>query len=431
MGDRTFIEESAVQADPIEQVPLEKPPGLSWKKTFSALQYPNYKLWFRGQLISLLGTWMQVTAQGYLVFELTHSPVYLGYVGFAYGIPSWMFMLYGGVLADRVSRRKLLIITQAAMMFFSVILAVLTFTNMILPWHIIVLAFCLGIANAFDAPSRQAFVNELVAREDLTNAIALNATMFNVGTAIGPAISGITYAFFGPAWCFTVNAVSFIGVIIALYLMKIPAGNYIPKENSSHLSELKEGLKYVAKHKIIRTLILLVGVISLFGMSFATLIPAWAVKILNGDATTNGFLQSARGLGSLSSALFIASLGRFKFKGKLLTIGSFIFPVMLFIFSFMRWLPLSLLLLVGTGFGLILVFNLANAIVQTLVDDNLRGRVMGIYTFIFFGFMPVGSLIMGTLAEKFGEPEAVLIGSIITIICAVSIALTVPQLRKL
>lgn len=431
MNDRTFIEESAVQADPIEQVPLEKPPGLSWKKTFSALQYPNYKLWFRGQLISLLGTWMQVTAQGYLVFELTHSPVYLGYVGFAYGIPSWMFMLYGGVLADRVSRRKLLIITQAAMMFFSVVLAVLTFMNLILPWHIIVLAFCLGIANAFDAPSRQAFVNELVAKEDLTNAIALNATMFNVGTAVGPAISGITYAFFGPAWCFTVNAVSFIGVIIALYMMKIPANNYIAKANSSHFTELKEGLRYVAKHKIIRTLILLVGVISLFGMSFATLIPAWAVKILDGDATTNGFLQSARGLGSLSSALFIASLGRFKFKGKLLTIGSFIFPVMLFVFSFMRWFPLSLMLLVGVGFGLILVFNIANALVQTLVDDNLRGRVMGIYTFIFFGFMPVGSLLMGTLAEKFGEPETVVIGSVVTFICSLVIFFTVSQLRKL
>jgi MFS family permease len=431
MNDETFIEETSAQANTIEQIPLENTDGVSWKKTFSALRYPNYKLWFQGQTISLLGTWMQVTAQGYLVFELTHSPVYLGYVGFAYGIPTWMFMLYGGVLADRVSRRKLLIITQACMMFFSAILALMTFMNIIQAWYIIILAFCLGIANAFDAPSRQAFVNELVAKEDMTNAIALNGTMFNVGTAIGPAIAGITYAFFGPAWCFTVNAVSFIGVISALYLMKIPVTKKVIKEKSSPLSELKEGLRYVAKHRIIRTLMFLVGIISLFGISFATLIPAWAVKILNGDATTNGFLQSARGIGALASALFIASLGRFNFKGKLLTTGSFIFPVMLFIFSFMRWLPLSLAILVCAGFGLILVFNLSNALVQTLVEEKLRGRVMGIYTFVFFGFMPLGSLIMGLLAEKFGEPATVIIGAVITFLCAFSIVLAVPQLRKL
>ncbi len=440
MSDRTSLDEFA-QAEPLEQIPLVKYPEdlgpdgkkknkLSWRNTFAALRYKNYRLWFIGQTISLLGTWMLATAQGFLVFQLTHSPVYLGYVGFAYGIPTWIFMLYAGVIADRLPKRNILIITQSVMMVFAFVLAGLTFTGVVQPWHIIILAFFLGIANAFDAPSRQAFVNELVERNDLTNAIALNATMFNIGTATGPAVAGVTYALFGPAWCFTINGISFIGVIIALFLMKIKNGNPHVDSGKSSFAELKEGLRYVKNHKIIRTLTLLVGIISVFGISFATLMPAWAVKILHGDATTNGLLQSFRGIGALISALTIASLGRFKFKGKLLTAGTFVFPIMLLIFSFIKWLPLSLLTLIGIGFSLILVFNLANALVQTLVDDNLRGRVMGVYTFTFFGMMPVGALIMGTLAEYFGEPGAVIIGSIITFVSALLIYLTVPKLRK-
>lgn len=420
----------AAQAEPLEQIPLEKPKTLSWRNTFTALKYRNYRLWFIGQTISLLGTWMQGTAQGFLVFQLTQSPVYLGYVGFAYGVPSWIFMLYAGVIADRIPRRTVLIWTQSTMMIFAIILAILTFTNIVQPWHIIVLAFCLGIANAFDAPSRQAFVNELVEREDLTNAIALNATMFNTGTAIGPAVAGVTYALFGPAWCFTINAVSFIAVIIALFMMKIKDVKAYVDNGKSSFAELKEGIKYVLKHKIIRTLILLVGIMSLFGISYATLMPAWAVKILHGDATTNGLLQSFRGIGALISALTIASLGRFKFRGKLLTAGTFVFPVMLLIFSFVKWLPLSLLVLIALGFSLIMVNNIANSLVQTQVDNNLRGRVMGVYTFVFFGMMPLGSLTMGSLAQAFGEPEAILIGAVITFISALIIYLSMPKLRK-
>jgi MFS family permease len=429
-SDRTLLEESAAQAAPDEQIPLEKPKTLSFKNTFTALKYRNYRLWFWGQMISLLGTWMQTTAQGFLIFQLTRSPLYLGYVGFAYGIPTWLFMLYGGVVADRLQRRKVLIFTQSSMMLFAAILAFLTFTDLVKPWYIIILAFCLGISNAFDAPSRQAFVNELVEREDLTNAIALNATMFNTGTAVGPAVAGVTYALFGPAWCFTINAISFLGVISALTMMKFNHARAEYNPERSTIKDLKEGIHYAVHHKIIRTVIILVGVISLFGISYATIIPAWAVKMLHGDATTNGLLQSFRGIGALISALFIASLGRFKFKGKLLTIGSFVFPVFLFIFSFIRWLPLSLMILICVGFSLILVNNLANATVQTLVDDNLRGRVMGVYTFTFFGLMPIGALIMGWLAENFSEPGAIVIGTAVTFTAALTIYLTVPKLRK-
>lgn len=404
---------------------------ISWKQTFASMQYRNYRLWFWGQLISLFGSWMQMTAQGFLIYELTHSPAYLGYVGFASGIPTWLFMVYGGVLADRMPRRNILIFTQATMMVLAFILAFLTFTGVVQAWHIILLAFFLGIANAFDAPSRQAFVLELVKREDLSNAISLNSTIFNSAAAVGPAAAGITYAVFGPAWCFIINGISFLGVIAALFRMKLEVQPIIRKNGKSTFEELKEGLRYTLRHKQIRTLIMLVAVISIFGISYATLIPAWAVNILNGDAATNGYLQSARGIGSLISALFIASLGRFQFKGKLLTFGSFMFPSLLIVFSLMRWLPLSLLVLMGVGYSLILIFNLANVLVQTLVSDELRGRVMGVYTATFFGLMPVGALFMGILAENSGPVAAIITGSAATIFIALLIYLFVPSLRKL
>ncbi|HKI79780.1 MAG TPA: MFS transporter [Ignavibacteriaceae bacterium] len=401
----------------------------SWEKTFTALRHPNYKLWFRGQMLSLFGTWMQRTAEGFLIFELTHSPLYLGYVGFAMGAPAWLFMMYAGVVADRFPKRTVLMITQAFMMVLATILAFLTFTGLIQPWHIITLAFFLGVANSFDAPARQAFVLELVERDDLTNAIALNSTIFNTATAVGPAIAGITYAFFGPAWCFTINAVSFIGVIIALKLMTLKP--FIKAEiKTSALADLKEGLKYIYSEKIVLTIISLVGVISIFGISYITLLPAWAVTIMHGNAATNGFLQSARGLGALVSALFIASLGRFAFTGKLLTIGSFLFPILIMIFSFLELLPITLVVLFFIGFSIILIFNLANALIQRLVPDELRGRIMGVYSFTFFGFLPVGALLMGAMAEKFTEPIAVLIGALVTLSFSVLIWYRVPGLRR-
>ena len=404
--------------------------GFSIKRTFTALRYPNYRLWFWGQMVSMLGTWMQITAQGFLIYDITRSPAYLGYVGFASGIPTWVFMLYGGVIADRFSRRKVLVITQSVMMILAGALALLTFTSLVQPWHIILLAFLLGTANAFDAPSRISFVNELVDKPDLTNAIALNSTMFNTATATGPAVAGIVYAAAGPAWCFTVNAVSFVGVLLALNRMKLKEPE-ISAGGKSAFAEIKEGLKYIAKNPVIRVLMLMVASMSLFGLSFSTLLPAWSVNILGGNSATNGFLQSARGAGALASALFIASLGRFDYKGKLLTTGSIAFPLVMLIFSFVRLIPVSLIIIFALGCALILAMNIANSLVQTLVPDGLRGRVMGIYTLTFFGLLPVGSLLMGILAEHFGEAEAILICSIVTLITALLIYFFAPAIRKL
>jgi len=404
--------------------------GFSFRRTFTALKYPNYRLWFWGQMVSMLGTWMQITAQGFLIYDITRSPAYLGYVGFASGIPTWVFMLYGGVIADRFSKRKVLVITQTIMMLLAAILAILTFLKLVQPWHIILLAFLLGTANAFDAPSRISFVNELVDKPDLTNAIALNATMFNTATAIGPAVAGLAYAFAGPAWCFTINAVSFVGVIAALNKMKLKEHVTVHSGKSAFF-EITEGLKYIGKDPVVRILILMVASVSLFGLSFVTLLPAWSVNILGGDSATNGFLQSARGAGALASALFIASLGRFNYKGKLLAIGSITFPILMIVFSFIHIIPISLVIIFALGSALILTMNIANSLVQTLVPDNLRGRVMGIYTLTFFGLLPIGSLLMGTLAEQFGEPEAILINSVVTLVIAVLIFSLAPSIKKL
>lgn len=399
-------------------------------QTFASLKYPNYRLWFIGQLVSLFGTWMQTTAQGFLVYQLTGSPVYLGYVGFAYGAPSWLFMLYGGAIADRMPRRKLLIISQTSMMILAFILAGLTFAGTVQPWHIIVLAFALGIANAFDAPTRQAFVPELVDRKDLTNAIALNSSMFNMATVVGPAVAGFTYALFGPSWCFTINGVTFIAVIAALYAMRIAPLAARPRLRSIVL-DISEGLRYTLRHRAVRMIIINLMVVSLFGLGFITLMPAWAVDVLKGDSTTNGYLLSARGAGALLGALMIASLGEFHWKGKLLTIGSFTMPIILLAFAATRLLPFSVLALIGVGWGFMVMLNMSNSLVQEHVPDELRGRVMGIYTLTFFGFMPVGSLINGALAERFGEPTTILFNGFVLLCFASLMWILAPSLRRL
>lgn len=400
-----------------------------WPRAFAALSYPNFRLWYVGQMISILGTWMQMTAEGYLIFQLTHSSAYLGYVAFAAGLPTWFLTMYGGVLADRVSRRTLMVFTQTAMMLLAFVLAALTFSGVIRPWHIIGLAFLLGIANSFDAPARQSFVLEMVERRHLTNAIALNALMFHTGTTIGPAAAGFIYAAVGPGWCFLLNGISFMAVIVALLLMRlrtIPA----PVRRTSPGADMAEGLRYSARHAIIRPLILLIGLTSLFVIGSFTLMPAWAVKILGGDAKTLGFLQSARGVGALIGAFALANLSHFRKKGRILTVGTFAMPAMLFAFSLFRWLPLSLVTLVVLGSSQMLAMNVANAIVQAQSPDAMRGRVMGIYTLLFFGMMPLGGLLAGTLAHNIGEPHAVEVGAVAMFLCAIALRVFEPKVSK-
>jgi MFS family permease len=402
----------------------------NWRRTFAALAYRNYRLWFVGQMVSLIGTWMQSTAQGFLVFELTHSPAYLGYVGFAAGIPSWVFMLYGGVVADRVPKRALLVVTQSCMMVLAFVLAGLTFWGLIQPWHIVLLAFGLGVPAAFDTPARQAFVLEMVDRETMGNAIALNAMIFNSATAVGPAIAGVAYTLFGPAWCFALNGASFLAVIAALLLMEVRPVAAPPRVTSA-FADVREGLGYVLTHTVIRTVLLLIFVTSLFGLAFWTLTPAWAVTVLKGDARTNGLLLSARGIGSLLGALWVASLGPVAGRGKILTLGSFALPVTILVFAAVRSVPLALLAMVGVGWAFMILANTANVLIQTLVRDELRGRVMSLYGLTFLGFMPLGALFAGAVAEVAGEPAAVALGALLSLATATALWFRMPALRAL
>jgi MFS family permease len=404
--------------------------GPAAPKSYAALSYPNYRLWFAGQLVSLFGTWMQTTAQGYLVYELTHSPAFLGYVGFASGIAMWMFALWGGVVADRVPRRTMLVITQAAAMVLAFVLAALAFAHVVQPWHIIVLAFGLGVVNAFDAPARQSFLLEMVERKDLTNAIALNATMFNAATALGPAFSGIFYAAVGPAWCFAINGVSFVAIIVALLAMRLAPRPPVPSHGSA-LANVAQGFAAVGSNRLIVAIMALAASMSVFGMSFTTLMPAWAVHVLGGDARTNGLLQSARGLGAMAAAFAMASIGRFDFRGKLLTVATFVFPLLLIAFSFTRHLGFSLAVLVVVGAANITVMNLCNSLVQTLTSDEVRGRVMSIYTLAFFGSMPIGALLTGAVAERMGSPFTIATTSVLALAFAGAIAVLVPRLRRM
>jgi len=398
-------------------------------ETFAALKHYNYRLWFIGQMVSLMGTWMQSTAQGYLIYQITKSTTYLGLVGFMGGVPIWLFSLYGGLVADRISRRMLLVITQTSMMILAFTLGALDFANIVKPWHILVLAFLLGVANAFDAPARISFVLELVEREDMNNAIALNSTMYNIATVVGPSVSGLTYAAFGAAWCFTINGLSFVAVIVALLLMHIKMQPQ-PVHSSSVMAEIAEGLRYVISNPLVLSLTGAVGMVNLFGFGFLNLLPAWATDVLHGDVTTNGLLVSARGFGALVSALMLASLGRQKLRGKLWMVGTLIMPVALFIFAWVDWIPLSLGILVIIGWSMMLMTNNNNSLIQTELPDNLRGRVTGIYAMVMNGAYPMGALLTGAVAQSFGAPATAMVCAVIMFVFAVISWVFFPYIRQ-
>ncbi len=402
---------------------------LQLSQTFTALKYRNFRLWFSGQMVSLIGTWMQATAQSYLLFELTGSPMMLGIAGFASGVPIWLFSLYSGLISDRFSRKKVILFAQTSMMVLGFILAVLTFTDTVQPWHIIVLAFLLGTANAFDAPARQSFVVDMVPKEELTNAIALNSSVFNLGTIVGPSAAGLIYAWLGPAWCFTINGISFLGVIGALLLMNVPP-RLVTAQRKSPFTDLQEGLRFAAGHVEIRFLLINLAAVAIFSFSLMTLMPDWANTVLGGDVTTNGLLLSARGAGSLAAALMIANLGSRVVRGKIWTAGSLVMPFAIFLLGSFRVLPISMVTLVILGWSLMSVVNITNALIQTHVPDHLRGRVMSIYILVFQGSYPLGALLVGWLAGMFGSPFTIILCGVIILVVIVTINLMHPAIRK-
>ncbi len=406
------------------------PAPVSISSTFAAFRHRNYRLWFVGQLVSLIGTWMQATAQGYLVYTLTGSSAYLGLVNFVSGVPSWLFMTYGGLVADRVPRRTLMIITEVAQMALAFVLAGLVFTNLVQPWHILVLSFLLGTATAFETPTRQSFVVELVSREDMTNAIAFNATIFNAGAIVGPAVGGLLYALVGPAWCFTINGISFLAVIVALAMMRIILTPLPPRQTSA-IQAISEGIAYVRGERLVLTLVISVFVLNVLGFGLMTLMPAWAVVILKGDVTTNGLLVSARGAGAVIGGLVIAAFSSRGLRGKMWALSSFLLPVTVFLFALSRSLPISLFLLGVVGFSLITTMNNSNAMVQSRVPDALRGRVMGLYSLMFMGGGPIGSLLIGALASWTNETITTILCSVALLIFAGIIWIYRPEVRQM
>lgn len=405
------------------------PTGL--KIIFRSLQYRNYRLFFGGQGISLIGTWIQRIAMPWLVYHLTSSAFLLGVVGFAGQIPTFLLAPFAGVLTDRWNRYHILIVTQILAMIQALILAFLLFISVIKVWHIIFLSVLLGCINAFDTPARQSFIVEMVGKkEDLGNAIALNSSMVNGARLLGPTIAGVLIASTGEGICFLLNGLSYLVVIMCLLNMKV-----IPrktnKQNTHVLKELKEGFSYTFGFAPIKYIILLLGLVSLVGMPYAVLMPVFAKEILHGGSHTFGFLMGSSGLGALIGAIYLASRKSVLGLGRIIPLSAGIFGFGLIVFSLSRLFSLSLLLMIITGLGMMLQMASSNTILQTIVDDDKRGRVMSFYTMAFMGTVPFGSLLAGGLASILGAPNTLIIGGALCILGALIFASKLSDLKKL
>jgi MFS family permease len=395
-------------------------------RAFLALRHRNFRLFWTGQLISLIGTWMQTTGQAWLVLELTHSAWLLGLVGALQFLPVLILSLFGGVLADRLPKRTVLRFTQSFATLQAFVLWILVATGEVRLWHVLVLASLLGLTNSFDMPTRQAFVVEMVGREDLPNAIALNSSLFNMARILGPGLGGLIIAWLGVAPLFLLNAVSFIPVIIGLFLIdnstlyaqvkRIPAEKDAPGQGT--LQSMREGLAYVARTPSILLIITVIGVVSLFGINFNVVLPLFATDVLHVGAVGFGFISSAFGFGSLCSALWLAWSNRRPGLTWLLY-GIGIFCVLEILFALSHLYLLSLVLIAGVGFAQIVFSATANTIVQTVAPDRLRGRVMSVYMMVFAGSVPPGNLFTGGIAHLFGAPVALLAGAGLSLVAGV------------
>jgi len=392
------------------------------KFVLRALRHKNYRLFFIGQSISLTGSWMQVIAVSWLAYRLTNSAFLLGLVGFVSQIPTFIFSPFAGVLADHWNRKHILIITQTLAMIQALILAILTLTGRITVPHIMILSILLGLISAFDIPSRHSFVVDMLERrEDLGNAIALNSLVFNLARLLGPTIAGIIIAATGEGVCFLINSVSYLAVIFALLAMNIKKAE-TPVKKSSVLEELKEGFVYVFGHPRIRSILTLVALVSLMGMSYAVLMPIFAKDVLRGGSGTLGFLMGSAGLGALVGAAYLAAKKSTHGMGKIISLATFIFSIALIVFSVSRIMWLSLASMLFAGFGIIIQMVASNTVLQGLTDDDKRGRVMSFYTVAFMGITPFGSLLAGTLASRIGAPGTLLISAFSCMLGAVFFA---------
>jgi len=405
---------------------LRRPSGL--RGMLRSLRHRNFQLFFSGQLISLIGTWMQNIAQAWLVYRLTGSSLQLGLVGFAGQIPVFLFAPLGGMVADRWNRHRVVIGTQTASMILAFILAALTLLHIVRVWEIVLLASLLGAVNGFDIPARQSFLIDMVGREDLMNAIALNSSMFNGARVIGPAIAGLLVAWIGEGWCFFANAVSYIAVIIGLLLMTLGPMRQFAMETSP-LEHITEGFRYVERTKPILAIMLLIGLVSLVAVPYTVLMPIFADRILHGGARGLGILMGATGIGALLGALTLATRHGVHGLGRWVGFSALSFGVSLILFSFSKWFLVSMILLVPVGYSLMLQMSSCNTLIQAMVPDELRGRIMAVYTMMFMGMAPMGALFAGTIADRIGAPWTVAIGGLGAVVGSIIFLRKISKLR--
>src|SRR5579863_5885250 len=401
-----------------------------YSHAWRALHHRNFRLFFGGQSISLIGTWMTRVATSWLVYRLTKSSLLLGTVSFAGQIPTFLLAPLAGVLVDRVDRRKVLVWTQTLAMIQSFALAWLTLSHRINIAEVLALSAMQGIINAFDMPGRQSFMVKMVEdRADLSNAIAINSSMVNAARLIGPSLAGILIAATNEGWCFLTDGVSYIAVIASLLMMRVPATNEAP-DKTSMFAQLREGWTYVSGFAPIRTILLLFALLSLMGWPFMVLMPVFAAQVLHGGPHTLGFLMGAVGVGSLASALSLVVRRSVRGLGKMIPLAAVAFGIGLIAFGFSTRLWLSMALMLLTGFGMMQGLTSSNTIIQTLVDEKMRGRVMSFYTMAFVGMAPFGSLLAGTVAEAIGAPRTVIVCGLACIGGGLWFWSRLPQIRK-
>ena len=393
-----------------------------------ALRYRNFRLFISGQLISLIGTWMQTVAQSWLVYRLTGQASMLGIVAFAGMFPVFILATVGGMAADRVRPHTLIVITQSTAMGLTAILALLTLTGHVHLWHIITTSLLLGVVNAFDIPARQVFVAQTVARPDLMNAIALNSSVFNGARIIGPAVAGLLVAAVGEGWCFLVNSVSYIAVIAGLLAMRLEGtqAGQAPASGGAIL----EGFRFILGARPVRDLLLLLGLLGLMGMPYSVLMPIFADQILHGGPKALGVLMGLSGVGALAGAVSLALRRSPRGLGRWIAGSAMGFGAALIAFSLSRSFPLSVLIMMPIGFTLMVEIASSNTLIQMMIPDALRGRVMSVYSMMFMGMVPIGALIGGTLAHKVGAPITVALGGGGCLAAGLIFALRLPQWKQ-
>ncbi len=401
---------------------------LGLRTAVRALRHRNFQLFFSGQLISLVGTWMQNIAQDWLVYRLTGSSLLLGVVAFVSQIPIFLLAPVAGIVADRYNRHRIVIATQSTSMVLALTLATLTLTGRIRIWEIMVLASLLGVVNAFDVPARQAFLIDMVGREDLLNAIGLNSSMFNSARIVGPAIAGIVVASVGEGWCFFANGISYIAVIAGLLMMRLTRRASL-QHHGSALENMIEGFRFARHTTPVRALLMLIGFVSLAAMPYTVLMPIFAGSILHGGARELGMLMGATGVGALLGALTLASKSGVEGLGKWVWRAAVVFGASLIFFAWSRHLWLSMAFLIPVGFGMMLQMACTNTLLQVMVPDRLRGRVMSLYSMMFIGMGPIGGLLGGALAARIGAPWTVSIGGMICLIGGAIFARRLPAMR--